>query len=189
MGVIRAAPPALLHAVLFAGLAHAQAHFSAPAHPLPVRDAPGGGVIGALEPAATPVETTGADGAWVRIGFGERDGWVARDALSPVETPRLAGSEAPDGLLCSGVEPFWSLKLGATTTLRSPDGDGPERALQGVAPAVGMSAFPARLDYGALVAVLRPLACVDGMSDRTQAWTVDVLDGDRLLTGCCRLAP
>ncbi|SEA08325.1 peptide-binding protein [Rubrimonas cliftonensis] len=189
MGVNRAAPIASLLAGLLAGFAHAQALFTAPAHPLPVRDAPGGDVIGALEPGATPVESTGADGAWLRIGFGERDGWVARDALSPTETPMLAGSQAPDGLLCSGTEPFWSLRLEAATTLRSPDGDGPALTLHGVAPAVGMSAFPARVDYGPLVAVLRPLACADGMSDRTQAWTVDVLDGDRLLTGCCRLSP
>jgi uncharacterized membrane protein len=41
------------------------------------------------------------------------------------------------------------------------------------------------------VALLRPLACSDGMSDRSYPWTLDFLTqregAPLLLTGCCRV--
>lgn len=183
---------------LLAGTAAAQdvAYFAAPSQPLAVFDAPGGALLGELAPGRQPLEATGVDGDWARIGFGEGDGWVELSALTPVTPPTLEGVAAPAGLLCVGTEPFWSLRLGAEAVeFAEPGGEGMRFALMNAAPAAGMASFPALLplyaEGGSGMAILRPLTCHDGMSDRTHAWTVDlVLQGEGgldLRTGCCRL--
>jgi uncharacterized membrane protein len=175
-------------------------YLAAPDHALTVREAPGGAALGALAPGLSPVEITGLDetGLWGRVIFGERDGWVALDALTPAEPPRLADSAIPSGLVCAGTEPFWSLTLSNEAIVYSAPGAEPEDfGLMDVRPAEGFARWPSRLTlYGEArsgVAILRPLACSDGMSDRTHAWTLDFLIQEegalRLRSGCCRLPP
>jgi len=180
-----------------AGAAAAQqapAYYAAPAHPLAVRAAPGGETIGALAPGAAPLETTARDasGAWARIGFGEGDGWVAVDALTPVEIDRAPYADAPLGLVCAGVEPFWALRFTADGVAQERPGEAPTLETPSAsAVAQGAARWPLALRLDTLIAVLRPQACSDGMSDRTDAWTLDLIapgeDALALRSGCCRL--
>lgn len=172
-----------------------------PDFPLPLRDAPGGEPVADLAPGAL-VETTGADGAWVRVPLAEGDAWAARDALRPATVARLGDSALPVGLLCTGTEPFWSLRLDADHAVFGEPGAADDAfGVFAIAPARGRPRFPAMVtlmqDARSMVAVIRPGACSDGMSDRTQPWLVDLVrqepDGAggvlTLHTGCCRLPP
>lgn len=181
---------------LLAGAAAAQApaYFAAPTHPLTVRAAPGGETIGALAPGAAPLEATGFDasGAWARVGFGEGDGWVAADALTPVAVDPAPYADAPLGLVCAGVEPFWALRFTADGVAQERPGEAPTlETPSATAVAQGAARWPLALRLGSQVAVLRPQACQDGMSDRTDAWTLDLIAtggaAPLLRTGCCRL--
>lgn len=174
--------------------------YEAPAHGLAVRDAPGGTIIDTLSAGHGPIETTGADqtGAWLRIGLAESDGWVARDALAPREVARFEGTAVPEGLVCSGTEPFWSATLSGDGVMIDALGAEPAAwSLVGLSVAEGRVGTPAvatlmREGASALL-VIRAAACSDGMSDRTHAWQADLVHqvgGDTPLafrTGCCRL--
>lgn len=182
---------------LIAGAAAAQGapgYFVAPGHALAVRAAPGGEAIGALAPGAAPLEATGFDasGVWARIGFGERDGWVAVDALTPVEIDSAPYADAPLGLVCAGVEPFWALRFTAAGVAQERPGEAPTlETPSATAVAQGAARWPLALRLGSQIAVLRPQACSDGMAERTDAWTLDLIEtGDAapmLRSGCCRL--
>jgi uncharacterized membrane protein len=176
---------------LVAGVAAADApaYYAGPAHALMVRDAPGGRIIGELPAGASPLEVaqTTLGGAWGRIAFGEVNGWVALDALTAVEPAALPYAALPDGLLCAGVEPFWSLRLGPDgATYAAPDAAARAESGMTASTAEGRP-WPAMLRFTGLTAIIRPAACSDGMSNRIDPWTVDVLMDDALRTGCCRL--
>lgn len=144
------------------------------------------------------VEVLGEDphGKWGRIVHGEGNGWVALRFLQPVEPARVGDSPIPTGLTCTGTEPFWSLATDAPDAVTfaepGPDGIAEDRArVQWAGAASGRSGFPAALRARGAAAdyalVLRPAACNDGMSGRDYGWSAEVLTGERLLTGCCRL--
>ena len=106
---------------------------------------------------------------WGRIVHGEGNGWVSLRYLRPSETPdRVTFTEpGPDGISEDRARVAWA---GAAS---------------------GRAGFPAALraegtdaDY---TLVMRPAMCGDGMSDRDYGWMAEVLTGDRLLAGCCRL--
>ena len=181
---------------LIAGAAAAQTpvYFAAPGHALTVRAATGGEPIGALAPGAAPLEATGFDasGAWARIGFGERDGWVAADALTPANVDPAPYADAPLGLVCAGVGPFWALRFTADGVAQERPGEAPTLETPSAsAVAQGAARWPLALRLGSQIAVLRLQACRDGMSDRTDAWTLDLIapgeDALALRSGCCRL--
>ena len=142
------------------------------------------------------VEVIATDGGWGRIVHGEGNGWVSLAYLEPAPASRVGESPIPVGLICAGTEPFWSLATddGASVAFSEPGPDGiaEDRArVEWAGAASGRSGFPAALrarsadaDYAL---VLRPAACSDGMSDRDYGWAAEVLAGERLLTGCCRL--
>lgn len=195
---------AALLAAGFVAAAPAQAepaYFRTPDVPLPVRDAPDGATVAELAPA-TVVEATGERGGWIRVPLAETDAWAARDALRPVDVPRLEGSALPDGLLCTGTEPFWSLRLSSAGIVYEEPG-APARpfGLLSAAPADGALRTPVLVtliqDRESMLAIVRPAACSDGMSDRTQPWQADVVlqrpgTGPAVLalrSGCCRLPP
>lgn len=95
----------------------------APDDTLNVRALPDAGSadIGDLGHDQTGIEVIDQDasGAWARIGWQEGHGWVALRFLSPEAPPRIGDSRLPAGLLCSGTEPFWSIRYGAETALYS----------------------------------------------------------------------
>jgi uncharacterized membrane protein len=174
-------------------------YLQAPDWPLPLRDAPGGAAIAELAAGAL-VEATGEDGPWVRVPLAEGDAWIALDALRPVAVPRLGDSGLPEGLVCTGTEPFWSLRINADGARFSEPGQETDTyGLRAIAPAAGQPRFPVLVtmmqEAESMLAVIRPGACSDGMSDRTQPWLVDLVrqepDGAggvlTLRSGCCRL--
>lgn len=100
-------------------------------------------------------------------------------------------------LLCGGVEPFWSLELGAETAVfTAPDQPQIDYTIPDVKTAEGRD-WPRILTLlsfnDTALAILRPAACSDTMSDRAYDWTLDLLTqraGEAIaLTGCCRLRP
>lgn len=100
-------------------------------------------------------------------------------------------------LLCGGVEPFWSLEIGAEDAIFSaPHIERIDYSIPHVATAEGRS-WPQVLTLLAqrdtALAIVRPLNCSDTMSDTTFDWMIDVLtqrNGEAIaLTGCCRLRP
>ena len=200
MGVRILVRPAIAALLALAPAAVAADVYEAPAHGLTVRDAPGGAVVETLPPGHGPIETTGRDqtGTWSRIGLAEGDGWVARDALAPREVARFQGTTVPEGLICSGTEPFWSATLAADgVTLAAPGVDAEDWSLGAQSVAEGRAGTPALFTLGrddaSAMLLIREAPCSDGMSDRTHAWQADLvreLGADTplaLRTGCCRL--
>lgn len=100
-------------------------------------------------------------------------------------------------LLCGGVEPFWSLEIGAEDAIfTAPDVAQINYTIPHVATAEGRP-WPQVLTLLAqrntALAIVRPLHCSDTMSDTKYDWMIDVLtqqNGEAIaLTGCCRLRP
>lgn len=183
---------ATLAALLVGGTVAAQQpprYFLAPDFPLTVRDWPGGPAAGSLPAGAGPIEIGLIDetGAWGRIALGETDGWVSIDALRPFDIEATSYAPIPAGLVCTGTEPFWSLRFDADNAVSAAPGvDEATVGVDGHSVAEGRK-WPIAIRMDDVTAVLRPAACHDGMSDRTQSWSVDVLNADGLRTGCCRL--
>lgn len=108
-----------------------------------------------------------------------------------------AQAESRPPLLCGGVEPFWSLEIGAEKAVFSaPDVEQIDYAISHVAVAEGrlwpqVMTLLAQRDTA--LALVRPTQCSDTMSDTRFDWTIDVLtqrNGEAIaLTGCCRLRP
>lgn len=149
--------------------------------------------IGDLAPGAT-VEVLAADpqGRWGRIVHQGGNGWVSLAYLAPIEPERVAGSEVPVGLHCAGTEPFWSVLVG-TDSLTYDDPEAASRPLPITlaTAASGRRGFPALLRAAGEGTVqhliVRPAACSDGMSDITYGWEAELIEGERFMTGCCRI--
>ncbi len=156
-------------------------------------------IIGTLSPHARDIEVVGYDetGRWARINTGERSGWAALRYLAyqvDVWTP----GTLPPTLHCIGTEPFWSFRpSGDTVIFATPKT--PESAMRiGQVLTTGMFRDPRRSvsAHGAsqrMTAVIVPMACSDGMSDRAYGLDVTVIlegrGGPQMLTGCCSIAP
>ena len=166
---------------------------------LNVREAPDAGSadIGDLPHDATGVEVIAEDNGWGRIIWEEGNGWVSMRFLEPDDTlPRIAGTDLPQGLLCGGTEPFWSVRLsGDTATYSDITGTTLAMNLLDARVASGRPGFPVALRFTTEVAgamsIIRAQSCGDGMSDRTYGYALSQLvraGGDeRFLDGCCWL--
>lgn len=120
---------------------------------------------------------------------------IGRTALAMLllAAPAVA-QDRPAQLLCGGVEPFWSLEIGAETALyTAPDSADIEYTIPLTTPAEGRvwpRALTLLAEQDTAIAIIRPATCSDSMSDREYEWTVDVLTQRRseaiVLTGCCR---
>jgi len=157
------------------------------------------GIIGTLSPDARDIEVVGYDetGRWARINTGERSGWAALRYLAyqvDVWTP----GTLPPTLHCLGNEPFWSFRpWGDNMVFSTPDA--PE-SLMRIEQVLETGVFrdprrsvSAQSDSRRMTAVMVPMACSDGMSDRSYGLDVTViLEGrgePQMLTGCCSIAP
>ena len=156
-------------------------------------------IIGTLSPNARDIEVVGYDetGRWARINTGERSGWAALRYLAyqvDVWTP----GTLPPTLHCLGNEPFWSFRpMGDNVMFSTPDAPESMMRIEQVL-ATGMFRDPRRLvtaqgESLRMTAVMVPMACSDGMSDRSYGLDVTViLEGrgePQMLTGCCSIAP
>lgn len=168
---------------------------------LNIREAPNAGapIVGTLDPDARDIEVVGYDetGRWARINTGERSGWAALRYLAyqvDVWTP----GTLPPTLHCLGTEPFWSYRpRGDTVVFSTPDA--PERVMQ-IEKVLSTGIFrdprrsvSAQNDSHRMTAVMVPMECSDGMSDRMYGLDVTIiLEGPgepEMLTGCCSIAP
>jgi len=154
-------------------------------------------VLGGLAADAADIEVVARspDGRWGRTNLGEVSGWVAMRFLQAQSHPDWHAGLI--GLACLGTEPFWSLRAflpSHRAEFVTPDNGGVELVLD--AGALPATQFPRTLALpfsGAHegMAVLRPAACSDGMSDmafgiEAQLYFRGQVEG---LSGCCRLMP
>ena len=161
-------------------------------------------VLESLGPTASPVdvlEVQNRNGVeWGRILAADSNGWVAMKFLSPVAVGKLDETEVPDGLACSGSEPFWSITLSKSNGMSLLFPDQPEMIwpLLGSINATGRNhriAVLAGSQGTRAVAMLgRNEKCSDGMSDRDFSWRIDLLvekPGEQgypaAFEGCCLL--
>ena len=156
-------------------------------------------IIGVLAPNAQDIEVVGYDqsGKWARVNTGEQSGWAALRYLA-YQVDVWEPDALPPTLHCLGNEPFWSF---------APRGD----ALVYSTPEVSQTVLPIRqiLSTGVfrdprrsvlaegtgqrMTAVIVPMACSDGMSDRAYGLDVTLMiergGQTQMLTGCCSIAP
>ena len=68
-------------------------------------------IVGSFAHDAAPIEVLALEGGWVYVSTGEGMGWASAAYLREISLPAFAGSALPDGLVCSGTEPFWGMTL------------------------------------------------------------------------------
>ena len=98
---------------------------------------------------------------------------------------------------CFGTEPFWSLKLSDKALQFKLSGDDSETKT--IAKTTARSASGRSSDWLALFqgqtkekagrfmnVIVKQQECSDGMSDELHPYSVEVLSGTSLYTGCCR---
>lgn len=156
-------------------------------------------IIGTLAPHARNIEVVGYDstGRWARINTAERSGWVALRYLAyqvDVWTP----DTLPVTLQCLGNEPFWSFRpSGDTVVFSTPDT--PETVMN-IEQVLTTGAFRdprrsvlAESESSSFTAIIVPMECSDGMSDRAYGLDVTLIlqgrSARQMLTGCCSIAP
>lgn len=173
----------------------------APNDVLNIRAAPnvGAAIIGTLSPNARDIEVVGYDetGRWAQINAGARSGWAALRYLAyqvDVWNPGIL----PPTLHCLGNEPFWSFRpRGEMLVFSTPDV--PESVMR-IEQVLTTDMFrdprrsvTAQSESRRMIAVMVPMACSDGMSDRAYGLDVTmILEGGgkpQMLTGCCSIAP
>ena len=155
-------------------------------------------IIGALAPNARNVEVvaTDATGQWARVNSGESSGWAALRFLG-YQSEVWTENTLPPSLHCLGNEPFWSLRpSGNRLIFATPET--PETVLRiDHVLTTGQFRDPRRAiaaqgQSQTLTAVMVPMACSDGMSDRVYGLDITMVltgsDGPQMLTGCCSLA-
>lgn len=160
---------------------------------------PSAQIIGTLSPDARDIEVVGYDssGRWARINTREHSGWAYLLYLAYQVDVWNPGT-LPPSLHCLGTEPFWSFRpRGDQLIFMTPEL--PERVMRiEHVLSTGIFRDPRRAvsaqgDVRHLTAVIVPMACSDGMSDRAYGLDVTViLEGrgePRVLTGCCSIAP
>lgn len=150
-------------------------------------------IIGTLPHDATAIEVIEARAGWLRVNRSGVSGWV-NGRFAQMRPGIWQDDALPAGLICHGVEPFWSLSLneGAAlfTTPQSIHHHGDARVL---GPEFGVESPRRAILAQDLVAVIAPALCSDGMSDATFGLEVDLVLGTRAnaryLRGCCSIAP
>ena len=159
-------------------------------------------IAGELVPDAWPVEVletiTVGSSTWGRVIAADNDGWVNMAFLEPAPVALIGETAVPEGLACSGTEPFWDATFSKSAVAFSAvDEEGVDLPITTAIAAIarphrfsivageGKSRMTAALAFGE--------TCSDGMSDRNYGWRVDLLielpkaEYPRAYEGCCRL--
>lgn len=156
-------------------------------------------IIGSLAPDARDIEVVGYDdtGRWARINTDGRSGWAALRYLA-YQTDVWTSGALPPTLHCLGTEPFWSFRPeGDDIVFSTPEAPESDMSIEQVL-STGVFRDPRRSilaesDSRRMSAVMVPMACSDGMSDRSYGLDVTVILEERgepqMLTGCCSIAP
>ena len=156
-------------------------------------------IVGTLSPRARDIEVVGYDdtGRWARVNTFESSGWAALRFLA-YQVDVWNPETLPPTLHCVGNEPFWSLQTrGDDLVFATPDQPEIAMSIEQIF-STGMLSDPrrsvtAQSQSRRMMAVLVPIACSDGMSDRAYGLDVTVIFEGRgepqMLTGCCSVAP
>ncbi|MFZ1813723.1 MAG: SH3 domain-containing protein [Rhizobiaceae bacterium] len=155
-------------------------------------------VIGELLPGVAPVEVLEVVGEWGRVLAADGNGWVSMRFLQPTGIAMIGDTLVPDGLVCGGTEPFWSLKIsaGAGLVFEPAAGEGLSLPIAHAGTAIGRNhrfGVTGETDGARMTAMLgNQESCSDGMSDRDHGWRIDLLveqdsaDGRyQQYEGCC----
>lgn len=155
-------------------------------------------IIGTLGPRARDIEVvaTDATGRWARVNSGEVSGWANMTFLA-YQSDVWVPDALPPTLHCVGTEPFWSLRPSAAgLVLATPEGETAMRNRSILTTGIFRDPRRAVLAKGGgvgLTAVIVPMGCSDGMSDRSYGLDATLIltgpDGRQMLTGCCSIAP
>ena len=134
-----------------------------------------------------------AAGAFLLVGCqqGGADGSAAPEQAVEARIPDADSTQAYNGIgedetvHFTGTEPFWGGEVGgASLTYTTPENpDGATIAVERFAGRGGLS-FGGSLEGADVEMTVTPLACSDGMSDRTYPFTVTIKIGDDLRNGC-----
>ena len=116
------------------------------------------------------------------VGAAAADSAVPGDASETAPYSEIAADEV---LRFTGTEPFWGGEVSGTTlTYSTPENqDGTEIEVERFAGRGGI-AFSGTLEGAAFEMMVTPLACSDGMSDRTYPFTVTLGIGEDKRNGC-----
>ena len=156
-------------------------------------------IIGTFAPDARRIEVTAHDasGRWGQVNTDGQSGWASMHYLA-YRTDVWEDGKVPPTLHCAGTEPFWSLAPeGDRLTYSAPDQAEIDLPLVGVLSS-GMFRDPRQALIGVgedarLTAVIVPVACSDGMSNRAYGLDATVIiergDERRMQVGCCSIAP
>lgn len=143
-------------------------------------------LVGAIPPTAAGIEILGRPNAdWAEIRYRRLRGFVAARFLEPVAMTLPEG--LPEPLLCTGTEPFWSVRLaGGRAVYDSPD-TGPQELGAAVPRTSSNSLLVRSFVAGGLTGVVtEDRFCSDGMSDTRYSHAITLVGPERTLSGCCR---
>jgi uncharacterized membrane protein len=152
-------------------------------------------IIGSLAHDARDIEVVGTDatGRWARVNAGEHSGWAALRYLDYQVDVWQPGA-LPPTLHCLGTEPFWSFRISGESLLWATPDTQESIRIRAIMD-TGRFRDPrrtilARNGAEGMAAVIVPMACSDGMSDRAYGLDVTVIwERRQMLTGCCSIAP
>ena len=156
-------------------------------------------ILGQIPANATGVLGSGASlkvgpVRWYEVRYKDVRGWVNGRYLEPLS--RELDDEFESNLFCGGTEPFWALRIEATTAeLKRPDAAPTRYSVAVREPFQGRKdALAIRLvsEDGADISALvqHKEWCSDGMSDLEYAFEVRVVglsEGNNPFIGCCSL--
>ena len=153
---------------------------------------PASSIIGTLAPNAQGIEVIEIVDGWASVNAGEQLGFAAARFLQPEGGTPWYRLDQP--VSCFGTEPFWSLLIDApqmTATFAAAESPDPRSLpLAGLWPGENWSRSAA-LSFAEGMAVLRPEACNDGMSELGYGIAIEIFlntGGGHRISGCCTLA-
>lgn len=153
---------------------------------------PASAIIGTLAPNAQGVEVIAIADGWASVDAGEQLGFAAARFLQREGDTPWYRLDQP--VSCFGAEPFWSFDIDApqmTSTFTVAETPEPRiLPLEGLWPGESWSRSAA-LSFAEGMAVLRPEACNDGMSELGFGIGIEIFlntGGGHRISGCCTLA-
>jgi len=154
--------------------------------------------IGSLAPNAFPVEVIKTRDGWAYVAAQEGMGWVSLHFLEQISFAKFANTNLPEGLTCSGTEPFWSLVMAGDKLTYSAMDQGAKTyslvesgQMQNLG---GTTSFViGQNNSRPLTGIVSNQICSDGMSEIDYARRIDLLlsgagaGGTSGYSGCCHI--
>lgn len=136
-------------------------------------------------------------GKWGLIRMREGRGWVSMRYMQQLPRDYVAGHVIEKGMLCIGVEPFWSVAFLPNGLVEFSDSYPAIEHLPFIWSGIAVNrvvwpiGFTASDGQQSLNGVLNNTSCSDGMSDNPYGIQIDLIvnrnGSSRMLSGCCAL--